>query len=149
MRIRLTGFSVVLHSGRRVAGDQPSPASRRLLEHRPPCPAPCRVLTRLGPWPQDQNRYSSTARQLAESISRNPHLRILVQTGLCDLAVPYLSLEHSINHLGVDPELLKNVRYVRYDSGHMMYLRLEDLARLARDLRAFLGAPAEPSAGGD
>jgi carboxypeptidase C (cathepsin A) len=109
---------------------------------------PYRVLTRLGPWPQDQNRYSSTARQLAESISRNPHLRILVQTGLCDLAVPYRSLEHSINHLGVDPELLKNVRYVRYDSGHMMYLRLEDLARLARDLRAFLGTPAEPSAGG-
>jgi carboxypeptidase C (cathepsin A) len=103
---------------------------------------PYRVLTGVGPWPQDQNRYSSTARQLGEAISRNPHLRILVQTGLCDLAVPYLSLEHSINHLMVDPELLKNVTYARYDSGHMMYLRLEDLAKLERDLRAFLAAPA-------
>jgi len=99
---------------------------------------PYRVLSGVGPWPQDQNRYSSTARQLAEALSRNHHLRILVQTGLCDLAVPYLSLEHSIDHLGVDPELLANVTYARYEAGHMMYLRLEDLAKFAADLRAFL-----------
>ncbi|MFM8891905.1 MAG: S10 family peptidase, partial [Planctomycetia bacterium] len=103
---------------------------------------PYRVLSGVGPWPQDQNRYSSTARQLAEAMSRNHHLRILVQTGLCDLAVPYLSLEHSIDHLGIDPELLDNVTYARYESGHMMYLRLEDLAKVAADLRAFLAPPA-------
>jgi carboxypeptidase C (cathepsin A) len=99
---------------------------------------PYRVLTGVGPWPQDQNRYSSTARQLGEAMSRNHHLRVLVQTGVCDLAVPFLSMVHSINHLAIDPKLLANVRYATYDSGHMMYLRLEDLAKLERDLRAFL-----------
>jgi carboxypeptidase C (cathepsin A) len=103
---------------------------------------PYRVLTGVGPWPQDQNRYASTARQLGEAMSRNHHLRVLVQTGACDLAVPFLSLSHSINHLEIDPELLRNVTYATYDSGHMMYLRLEDLAKFERDLRAFLGAPA-------
>ena len=103
---------------------------------------PYRVLTGVGPWPQDQNRYSSTARQLGEAMSRNHHLRVLVQTGACDLAVPYLSLVHSIDHLGIDPDLRKNVAYATYASGHMMYLRLEDLAKLERDLRAFVTAPA-------
>ena len=103
---------------------------------------PYKVLTGVGPWPQDQNRYSSTARQLGEAMSRNHHLRVLVQAGLCDLAVPFLSMPFSIDHLGIDPELQKNVSYTEYDSGHMMYLRLEDLAKLERDLREFLEAPA-------
>ncbi len=105
---------------------------------------PYRVLTGVGPWPQDQNRYSSTARQLGEALSRNHHLRVLVQTGDCDLAVPYLSMVHSIDHLGIDPDLRKNVTYARYESGHMMYLKLEDLAKLERDLRAFL-EPVAPA----
>jgi carboxypeptidase C (cathepsin A) len=104
---------------------------------------PYRVLTGVGPWPQEQNRYSSTARQLGEALSRNHHLRVLVQTGDCDLAVPFLSMVHSIDHLGIDPHLRKNVTYARYESGHMMYLKLEDLAKLERDLRAFL-EPAAP-----
>jgi carboxypeptidase C (cathepsin A) len=103
---------------------------------------PYKVLTGVGPWPQDQNRYSSTARQLGEAMSRNHHLRILVQTGRADLAVPFLSLKHSIDHLQIDPELRTNVTYADYDSGHMMYLRLADLAKLEQDLRAFLDAPA-------
>jgi carboxypeptidase C (cathepsin A) len=103
---------------------------------------PYKVLTGVGPWPQDQNRYSSTARQLGDAMSRNHHLRVLVQTGACDLAVPYRSMVHSINHLMIDPELLANVSYATYDSGHMMYLKLEDLAKLERDLRAFLEPPA-------
>jgi carboxypeptidase C (cathepsin A) len=103
---------------------------------------PYRVLTGVGPWPHDQNRYASTARQLGEAMSRNHHLRVLVQAGACDLAVPFLSMVHSINHLAIDPKLLANVRYATYDSGHMMYLRREDLAKLEGDLRAFLETPA-------
>jgi carboxypeptidase C (cathepsin A) len=105
---------------------------------------PYRVLTGVGPWPQEQNRYSSTARQLGEAMSRNHHLRVLVQTGDCDLAVPFLALRHSVDHLGIDPDLRKNVSYATYDSGHMMYLRLEDLVKLERDLRTFLESPAVP-----
>lgn len=103
---------------------------------------PYKVLTGVGPWPQDQNRYASTAWQLADAMSRNPHLRVLVQTGRCDLAVPFLSLRHSIDHLGIDPALTANVRYEDYDSGHMMYLNRADLVRMADDMKDFVsGAP--------
>jgi len=101
---------------------------------------PYRVLTGVGPWPHDQNRYASTARQLAEAMSRNHHLRVLVQAGVCDLAVPYRAMPHSFDHLAIDPALRANVTYATYDSGHMMYLSLDDLARFERDLRAFLNA---------
>lgn len=102
---------------------------------------PYRVLTGVGPWPQDQNRYASTASDLAEAMSRNHHLRVLVQTGRCDLAVPYLSMRYSIDHLGIDKELLKNVTYAEYESGHMMYLHYPDLVKQGEDLRAFLAVP--------
>lgn len=101
---------------------------------------PYKVLTAVGPWPQDQNRYAATDWQLADAMNRNPHLRVLVQTGRCDLAVPFLSLRYSIDHLEVDRERLANVRFCDYDSGHMMYLNRPDLERMARDLRAFLTA---------
>jgi carboxypeptidase C (cathepsin A) len=102
---------------------------------------PYRVLTGVSPWPQDENRYSNTASQLASAMNRNPHLRVLVQVGLCDLAVPFLSLRHSIDHLSIDPALSANVSYAEYESGHMMYLRLEDLEKLNRDLEVFLAGP--------
>lgn len=104
---------------------------------------PYRVLTGVGPWPQDQNRYASTSGDLGEAMSRNHHLRVLVQTGRCDLAVPFRSMPYSIDHLGIDPELLKNVTYATYDSGHMMYLHYPDLVKQGEDLRAFLAVPSD------
>ena len=103
---------------------------------------PYRVLTGVSPWPQDQNRYSNTAAQLEEAISRNPHLRVLVQVGLCDLAVPFQSLRYSIDHLAIDPVLRGNISYAEYDSGHMMYLRRSDLEKMGDDLRRFVADPA-------
>jgi carboxypeptidase C (cathepsin A) len=102
---------------------------------------PYRVLTGVGPWPKDENRYASTAAQLADAMSRNHHLRVLVQAGLCDLGVPYRSMRYSIDHLRIDPELLKNVTYADYDSGHMMYLHLPDLVKQGDDIRSFLAVP--------
>ncbi len=105
---------------------------------------PYRALTGVGPWPKAENRYASTAGQLANALSRNHHLRVLVQSGLCDLAVPYRSMRYSIDHLGIDPEIMKNVTFADYGSGHMMYLHYPDLVKQGEDLRAFLAVP--PSA---
>ena len=103
---------------------------------------PYRVLTSVSPWPQDENRYSNTASQLKFAMSQNPHLRVFVQTGICDLAVPFSSMRYSIDHLSLDPAIRDHVTYAEYESGHMMYLRFEDLANLSRDLRHFLQPPA-------
>ena len=99
---------------------------------------PYKVISGVGPWSFEQNSYSSTARQLAEAMARNPHLRVLVQDGLCDLAVPADSMRHSVDHLRIDPDLRANVTFVDYDAGHMMYLNTPDRVKFRDDLRAFL-----------
>lgn len=99
---------------------------------------PYKVLAGVGPWSFDQNAYASTSRELSDALARNPHLRVLVQVGLCDLAVPGDSMRHSIDHLKIAPELLGNISFAEYQSGHMMYLNLPDLKKLRTDLEAFI-----------
>ena len=101
---------------------------------------PYKVLTGVGPWKFDQNTYASTASDLARAMSKNPHLRVLVMTGRCDLAVPPDSMRYSVDHLEIAAEVRANVSYADYASGHMMYLNLPDLEQLARDVAAFLEA---------
>jgi len=99
---------------------------------------PYRVLAGVRPWSYEQNAYASTSRELADALAKNPHLRVLVQVGLCDLAVPGDSMRHSVDHLRLAPELRGNVTFAEYASGHMMYLNLPDLQKLRTDLGAFL-----------
>ena len=99
---------------------------------------PYKVLAGVGPWSFEQNRFASTSQELAESMAQNPHMRVLVQAGLCDLAVPADSMRHSVNHLLLDSEVRKNISFAEYQSGHMMYLNLPDIKQLKVDLEAFL-----------
>jgi len=99
---------------------------------------PYKVLAGVGPWPYEQNAYANTADDLVEAMHENPHLRVLVLVGLCDLAVPCDAMRHSVDHLRLDRALRGNISFVEYTSGHMMYLNLPDLARMGRDLGDFV-----------
>ena len=99
---------------------------------------PYRVNAGARPWPFEQNRYDSTARELASALSRNPHLRVLVQAGLCDLAVPATSMRHSVDHLSIDPGRRSAISFVEYAGGHMMYLDRADRMQFRDDVREFL-----------
>jgi len=99
---------------------------------------PYRVLAGVHPWRFDENAYASTSHELATALAKNPHLRVLVQVGLCDLAVPGDSMRHSVDHLKLAPELRGNISFAEYQSGHMMYLNQLDLKKLRTDLEAFI-----------
>ena len=60
-------------------------------------------------------------------------------TGRCDLAVPPDSMRYSVDHLEIAAEVRANISFVEYASGHMMYLNLPDLEKMAADVAAFLG----------
>jgi len=100
--------------------------------------SPYKVLSGVGPWTFEQNAYASTSRELARALAENPHLRVIVQVGLCDLAVPGDSMRHSIDHMKLAPELRGNISFAEYASGHMMYLNRPDLRKLRADLEAFI-----------
>lgn len=101
---------------------------------------PYEILTgKVHPWDFDQarNRYLDVAEPLRQAMSRNPHLKVFVASGLYDLATPYFATAHTFSHLGLDPGLRDNVRQTFYPAGHMMYVHEPSLMQLKADLGAF------------
>jgi carboxypeptidase C (cathepsin A) len=75
------------------------------------------------------------APDLAIAMTRNPHMRLLVGTGLYDLVTPLGSAEDTLAHAGV-PMQATTIR--TYPSGHMAYLGKEARQALVADIRAFV-----------
>ena len=46
----------------------------------------------------------------------------MVAAGYYDLATPYFAIEHTFNHMGLHPEMHKNVIWNYYQAGHMLYI---------------------------
>ena len=83
---------------------------------------------------------ANTAVDLAQAMTMNPKMKILIEQGYFDLAVPYRSVEYVIDHLDVAPELRANVSIEYYDAGHMMYVHPPSMAKFKKTLSDFVGA---------
>jgi len=105
---------------------------------------PYEILTSLQWDWGEQNRYLNVAETLADSLTRNPYLRVHVSSGLYDLATPWEAVRYTLSHLQVDPDLAKNITLDTYTAGHMMYLNLPDLKKQKADLARFIRAAAAP-----
>ncbi len=79
---------------------------------------------------------------LADTLIKDPNLRVLVLNGYYDLATPFSATEYVMMHLGVPPEVGAHVQMKYYEAGHMMYVHPPSLAKMKRDLDAFIEATA-------
>ena len=59
------------------------------------------------------------------------------RAGWYDFATPFYAAEYSLTRSGFPKD---RIEFQYYDSGHMMYIRDEDRAKLSRDVRAFIKA---------
>ena len=106
---------------------------------------PYEVLAPVGPWNWDQNNgYVDVAQTLASALTRQPFLKVHVSSGYYDLATPLSATRYTFNHMGIDPDLLKNITLDSYTAGHMMYLNLADLKKSKVDLAKFVHAACPP-----
>jgi carboxypeptidase C (cathepsin A) len=99
------------------------------------------ILTgKVQPWNfgAAQNRYLNVAPTLRSAMTKNRNLRLFVAAGYYDLATPFAGADHTVAHLGLDPELRTNVTTAYYEAGHMMYVHKPSHEKLRRDLVAFL-----------
>jgi carboxypeptidase C (cathepsin A) len=87
-----------------------------------------------------KNAYVDVSESLREVMARNPFMKVFVANGYYDLATPHFATEYTFSHIGLDPEVRANIEMEYYEAGHMMYVHLASLAKLAGDLRKFVTA---------
>jgi carboxypeptidase C (cathepsin A) len=75
---------------------------------------------------------------LADAMRRNPTLRVFVAHGYYDLVTPYFAAEYAISHMGLDPQLRRNVLLKNYDGGHSMYTEKPTLKQMSADVGEFI-----------
>lgn len=102
-----------------------------------------------GGWPG----HTNVAIDLAQALQRNPHLHVLLNSGLFDLATPYFAAEWTMDQLELPPDLRAHITFAEYDAGHMMYVHPVSLAELKKNIAGFIdatsGVPtAAPAAAG-
>jgi carboxypeptidase C (cathepsin A) len=87
------------------------------------------------PWSREQE--PSVGELLRMAMTGNPYLKVMVQGGYFDSATDYFGAVYTMSHLQPGGEIRDRIRFSWYESGHMMYLRKEDLEGANQDLREF------------
>ena len=87
------------------------------------------------PW---DNRNDSTRDDLRQAMAQNPYLKVLVQSGYYDGATTYFQAKYTMWHVDPSGKMKDRFDFKGYRSGHMMYLREEDLKASNEDLRSFI-----------
>ncbi|PIF00238.1 MAG: carboxypeptidase [Maribacter sp.] len=82
----------------------------------------------------------NTGIDMAEALSKDPNMKVLVLNGIYDLATVFYGVEHSINHLDLTKEAKENIIMKYYESGHMMYIHEPSLVKFKNDISEFIKA---------
>ncbi|MEM9385468.1 MAG: carboxypeptidase [Pseudomonadota bacterium] len=105
------------------------------------------------PW---EGQDTNVAEELRQAMAQNPYLNVMVQSGYYDGATDYFSAKYVLWNLDRSGRLRDRMRFEGYRSGHMMYLRAEDLETSNQHLREFIeqstpgdGVPASYGVVGD
>jgi carboxypeptidase C (cathepsin A) len=92
---------------------------------------------------------TNVGEELRQAMAQNPYLHVMVQSGYYDGATDYFSAKYVMWNLDPSGRLRDRMRFEGYESGHMMYLRAEDLETSNEHIREFIrqstpapGAPA-------
>lgn len=81
----------------------------------------------------------NTALDLAHTMRTNTHLKVIFLNGYYDMATPFFGAEFDASHMLLSEELQRNVEFLYYPSGHMIYLNPEMLTRMRDDLARWYG----------
>ncbi|MAD73599.1 MAG: carboxypeptidase [Rheinheimera sp.] len=95
------------------------------------------------PWDRTND---NTGENLRQAMAQNPYLQVLTQSGYFDGATNYFDATYNMWQLDPSGKMKDRMSFKGYRSGHMMYLRAEDLKKSNDDLRDFI-LNALPKAG--
>ncbi|AJR04007.1 S10 family peptidase [Siansivirga zeaxanthinifaciens] len=87
------------------------------------------------PW---DNRNNDTRDELRQAMAQNPYLKVLIQSGYYDGATTYFGAKYTMWQVDPSGKMKDRFTFKGYRSGHMMYLRNEDLKTANNDIREFI-----------
>ncbi|TXG39401.1 S10 family peptidase [Seonamhaeicola maritimus] len=93
------------------------------------------VFGDVHPWDRQND---NTREGLRQAMAQNPYLRVLVQSGYYDGATTYFGAKYTMWQIDPSGKMKDRFTFKGYRSGHMMYLRHDDLISANNDLREFI-----------
>lgn len=87
------------------------------------------------PWDRSNDHTGDNLRQ---AMAQNPYLNVMFQSGYYDGATTYFNSKYSMWNLDPSSKMKDRLSWKGYRSGHMMYLRAEDLIKANEDVREFI-----------
>ena len=93
------------------------------------------------PWDRTND---NTGENLRQAMAQNPYLNVMVQSGYFDGATNYFDAKYTMWQLDPSGTFQNRLRFEGYRSGHMMYLRREDLKLSNDHFRDFIQKSLPP-----
>lgn len=87
------------------------------------------------PWNSENN---NTGGNLRAAMAQNPFLHLMVLSGYYDGACDYFNAKYNLWQMDPNGKLKDRITWEGYRSGHMMYLRKDDLKTSSEHLRQFI-----------
>ena len=87
------------------------------------------------PWDRSGD---NTGENLRQAMAQNPYLHVMLQSGYFDGATTYFNAKYNMWQLDPSGRMKNRLSFKGYESGHMMYLRREDLKNANEDIRQFI-----------
>ena len=99
------------------------------------------------PW---ERSGDNTGENLQRAMAMNPYMHVMIQSGIYDGATKYFDAKYTMWQIDPSGKMKDRFSFKTYRSGHMMYLRNEDLIDSNEHIREFIkkstpakGAPAK------
>lgn len=89
------------------------------------------------------NAAINTAPDMAQALTRDPNMKVLILNGYYDIATVFYGVEHTIDHLGLPPNIKDNIIMEYYEAGHMMYTHEPSMVKFKADVAEFIEACTE------
>jgi carboxypeptidase C (cathepsin A) len=87
------------------------------------------------PWNRENDK---TGENLRQAMAENPYMNLMVQSGYYDGACDYFNAKYTMWQVDPSGKMKDRMSFKGYRSGHMMYLRAEDLVTANEDIREFI-----------
>ncbi|MGK7391361.1 MAG: S10 family peptidase [Candidatus Cyclobacteriaceae bacterium M2_1C_046] len=93
------------------------------------------VFGPVNPWDRQND---NTRENLRKAMAENPYLNVMFQSGYYDGATTYFGAKYTMWQIDPSGKMKDRLNFEGYRSGHMMYLRREDLKMANDHLREFI-----------